>query len=197
MNAGTPHRLLSIIRADLYREGGSRGAAAFLRKFFFSPGFNYCVWLRICGYVHSRPFYRYTLFFPVLLILKGRSVKYGIDISYRTQIGHGFYIGHFGGIVVNRVAVIGKNCNISQGVTIGQTNRGARAGSPVIGDNVFIGPGAKIIGNIKIGSNVAIGANAVVTKDVPDNAVVAGVPARILSMQGATGYVDHTDYLIC
>ena len=88
-------------------------------------------------------------------------------------------------------AKIGKNCNISQGVTIGQSNRGKRAGVPVIGDSVFIGPGAKIFGAITIGNNVAIGANAVVTSDVPDNAVVAGIPARILSLLGSAGYVQH------
>ncbi len=161
----------------------------------FSPGFNYCVWMRVCGYFYAYRFTRYTVFLPSLLALKRRSIKYGIDIPYRTCIGKGFYIGHFGGIVINPNAVIGKNCNISQGVTIGQTNRGERAGTPVIGDNVFIGPGAMIIGNIKIGNNVAIGANAVVTKSVPDNAVVAGVPARILSMQGSIGYIDYTDYM--
>lgn len=197
MNVGVHSGLLGVIRADLYREGGARGIGAFLRKFFFTPGFNYCVWMRVCGHLHARHLTRHTLFFPALLVLKGRAVRYGIDIPYRTRIGHGFYIGHFGGIVVNPGAVIGKNCNISQGVTIGQANRGARAGSPEIGDNVFIGPGAKIFGNIKIGNNVAIGANAVVTKDVPDNAVVAGVPARILSMQGSLGYVEHTDYPGC
>ena len=76
-------------------------------------------------------------------------------------------------------------------MTIGQSNRGDRRGVPTIGSRVYIGPGAKIIGNIQIGNNVAIGANAVVTKDVPDNAVVAGIPARIISMDGADGYVDR------
>jgi serine O-acetyltransferase len=197
MSSRTIPPLLWSIRADLYREGGARSFGAFLRKFLFSPGFNYCVWMRICGHLYSRPITRYTLFIPALLALKGRSFKYGIDIPYRTQIGSGFYIGHFGGIVVHPNVVIGNNCNISQGVTIGQTNRGALAGTPVIGDNIFIGPGAKIIGNIRIGNNVAVGANAVVTKNVPDNAVVAGVPARILSMQGSASYVEHTDYPAC
>ena len=82
--------------------------------------------------------------------------------------------------------------NISQGVTIGQVNRGKYQGVPTIGNGVYIGPGAKVIGKISIGSNVAIGANAVVTTDVPDNACVAGVPARVISMDGADGYVNRT-----
>ena len=87
--------------------------------------------------------------------------------------------------------MIGDNVNISQGVTIGQTNRGKRKGVPVIGNGVYIGPGAKVIGKVTIGNNVAIGANAVVTEDVPDNACVAGVPAKIVSMNGAEGYVGR------
>ncbi len=65
---------------------------------------------------------------------------------------------------------------------------------PVIGDNVYIGSGAKIIGSVNVGNNVAIGANAVLTKDVPDNAVVVGVPAKVISYKGSMGYIDRTDY---
>ena len=120
--------------------------------------------------------------------------KLGISIPPDTQIGSGFYIGHFGGIVVNRRCVIGKNCNISQGVTLGQANRGKNKGYPTLGDNVYIGPGAKIVGAVKIGNNVAIGANCVVTKDIPDDSVVVGIPGRIISKEGSKGYVNRTDY---
>jgi len=65
---------------------------------------------------------------------------------------------------------------------------------PEIGDNVYIGPGAKIIGNIKIGNNAAIGANCVVTKDVPENGVVVGVPGRVISFEGSAGYINKTNY---
>ncbi len=95
---------------------------------------------------------------------------------------------------MNEQSVIGKNCNISHGVTIGQTNRGTKKGTPVIGDNVYIGPGALIIGGISIGNNVCIGGNAVVTKDIPDNSVVVGNPGRIISQNGSEGYVNRTDY---
>lgn len=124
-------------------------------------------------------------------MLLHRSHRYGISIPRTVKIGKGFYIGHFGTIIVHGSAIIGDNVNISQGVTIGVTNRGSRQGVPVIGNQVYIGPGAKVIGGIRVGNNVAIGANAVVTKDIPDNAVVAGVPARIISMQGSDGYVNR------
>ena len=79
-------------------------------------------------------------------------------------------------------------------MTIGQGNRGPRKGYPVVGNNVYIGPGAKLVGSVRIGNNVAIGANCVVTKDVPDNAVVVGVPGRVISFAGVADYIERTDY---
>lgn len=119
---------------------------------------------------------------------------YGIQIPPKTRIGKGFYIDHYGTIVVHSSVVIGKNVTMLQGVTIGVVKRGNRKGAPLIGNEVFIGAGAKIIGKIVVGNNVVIGANAVVTSDVPDNACVAGVPARIINMKGAEGYIDNKVY---
>ena len=101
------------------------------------------------------------------------------------------YIGHFGGIIISGGAVIGRNCNISQGVTIGIAGKGKNRGIPIIGEGVYIGAGAKLIGKIHVGNNVAIGANAVVTKDVPDNAVVGGIPAKIISMNGSFEFINN------
>ena len=154
------------------------------------PGLRFSCWMRLCSALRGK-----IVWIPVYVIALNRFIhyqyKYGISIPFNTKIGKGFYIGHFGCIVVSPSAVIGNNVNISQGVTIGVTNRGDKAGVPIIGDCVYIGPGAKIIGAIHIGNNVAIGANAVVTHDVTDNAVVAGVPARIISTNGAEGYVNR------
>jgi len=96
--------------------------------------------------------------------------------------------------VTNEKAPIGANCNLSHGVTIGVTRRGEREGVPQIGDNVYIGPGAKIIGAVRVGNKAAIGANCVVTKDVPENGVVVGVPDKVISMEGSEGYINHIDY---
>ena len=85
------------------------------------------------------------------------------------------------------MVIIGKNCNISHQVTLGASNCGQKKGVPTIGDNVFIGPGAKMFGNINIGNNVAIGANCVVTKDIPENGIVIGVPGEIISWDGSMG----------
>ncbi len=93
--------------------------------------------------------------------------------------GPGLSIAHFGTIIINPNATVGDNCRIHEGVTIGATN--GQASAPKIGNNCFIGSGAKIIGDIEIGNNVAIGAGAVVVNNVGDNVTIGGVPAKIIS----------------
>lgn len=177
-----------LISKDLFRY---TGGGKFWLAYFMYPGFKYTFYFRIIQWLRS---YKKTSLSPLVLLFKIRLLSlqryYGIQIPLSVQIGEGFYIGHFGTIVVNGAVKIGKNVNISQGVTIGKSNRGCKEGCPVIGNEVYIAPGAKIIGKIFIGNNVAIGANAVVTEDIPDNACVAGIPAKIISMNGATGYIN-------
>jgi len=101
-------------------------------------------------------------------------------VHYATEIGNGTIIAYGGiGVVIHTNAVIGKNCVIESNVTIGGRNNNPKV--PVIGDNVFIGTGARILGDVHIGNNSIIGANAVVLHDVQDNCSVAGVPARVLN----------------
>ncbi|MBI5874105.1 MAG: serine acetyltransferase [Candidatus Omnitrophica bacterium] len=107
----------------------------------------------------------------------------GICIPFSAEIGEGFYVGHFGGIILNGGVKMGKNCSLGTGVVIGTRGLGGQ-GVPLIGDNVYIGVGAKILGEVKIGNNVRIGANAVVLSDVPDNATAVGIPARIIIKEG-------------
>lgn len=107
---------------------------------------------------------------PVELLL-------GIDISPNADIGPGLYIGHFGGIFLHCNA--GRNLNVTQDVTIGFKGAGKSDVWPELGDNVYIGAGAKIIGRIRIGDDVVIGANTVVTKDVPARTRVVGAAVRM------------------
>jgi len=188
------YKYVFLVKSDLHRYAGNTVISSFIYHIILSPGFKHSFWMRTCTYSKTKFILRF-LFFPIAwLILAHYEYKYGISISYKTQIGSGFYIGHFGGIFINHKAVVGKNCNISQQVTIGRTNRGGRKGTPVIGDNVYIGPGAKVIGNVHVGNNVAIGANCVVTKDIPDNSVVVGIPGKVISSEGSMGYINRTDY---
>ena len=186
----TNRSLRALVASDLYRYAGRLGAKSFLKCFYFTPGFKFTFWFRVAGHCLRTPAAK-IFYYPSRLLLNHYAVKFGIGIPCQTQIGDGFYIGHFGGIVVTNAAVLGSNINISQGVTIGKVERGKRPGAPVIGDNVYIGPGAKIIGAVTVGNYAAIGANAVVTKDVPKGAVVGGVPAVVISMDGSHGYINN------
>jgi serine O-acetyltransferase len=128
--------------------------------------------------------------------VKSIEVLAGISLSPEAEVGGGLYIGHFGHVVVNPRARIGRNCNLSPGVVIGSGGRGEeegrpREGVPVLADRVYVGPGAVIFGPVEIGEDAAIGANAVVTKSVPARAVVAGAPARIVSRKGSFLYVQY------
>jgi len=188
--------LLFAWYGDLYRYEGKVGIGTLLKHLVLSPGYTFTFWLRLCRFLHAaRPFLlTRPLYWIARIMLRHYSYKFGIFIPWNTPIGAGLYIGHCGTIQVNPQSRIGTHCNLSQGVTLGQANRGKNQGYPVVGDGVYIGPGAKIVGAVRVGNNVAIGANCVVTHDVPDNAVIVGVPGRVISYDGAAGYVEYTDY---
>lgn len=111
------------------------------------------------------------------------TTAYGIYIDPSSTIGKGFYIGHFGAIVIG--GNIGHYCNVGQGVTIGYKGAGKSDYWPTIGDNVYVGVGAKVIGNIKLGDGCVVGANAVVIKDVPAGYMAIGVPAVLKPLKPA------------
>ncbi len=119
-------------------------------------------------------------FFSVLykFLFKFVQIITGIELPCEVEIGRGFVIDHFGGIVISGYARFGDNCRIRNGVVVGLKKVGEPC-APVIGNNVDIGAGAKILGPIRVGDNVFIGANAVVICDVPDNSIAVGVPAVI------------------
>jgi serine O-acetyltransferase len=112
-------------------------------------------------------------------IFKLVEVLAGVSIPAHAEIGPGLYIGHFGNIIVHPDTIMGERCSLSQGVTIGVLG-GERPGVPRIGNDVYIGAGAKILGPVTIGDGAIIGANAVVIADVPAGATAVGVPARVI-----------------
>jgi len=126
---------------------------------------------------------RFLLRYPALLYHLFIQCTTGISIETGTTIGKGFYIGHFSSIFIHHDVVIGENCSISQGVSIGYGGRGEKLGTPTLGNSVYVAPGAKIFGKITIGDKVAIGANAVVFRNVPSGATAVGVPARVLTKE--------------
>ena len=192
-------RIAYLWRSDLYRYAGAASLRAFVFTYLAAPGFRYSVYHRVFHELFPRLPYRQG---PSGLRavtqrlaaawLRRYAYRFGIEIPITTELGPGFFVGHFGGIVVHAYARIGENCNLSQGVTIGKAGGGDEMGWPTVGSYVYIAPGAKIIGDVHVGEHAAIGANCVVTKDVPPRAVVAGVPGRIISYDGSDDYINNT-----
>jgi len=109
---------------------------------------------------------------------------YGIDIHPGATIGPGFFIDHGTGVVIGGTAIVGRDVTIYQGVTLGGTSLQRKKRHPTICDNVTVGSGAAVLGDITIGENVKIGANSVVVKDVPPNSTVVGIPGRVVLLDG-------------
>ena len=122
-------------------------------------------------------------FFPRAISQLARFLT-GIEIHPGAQIGEGLFIDHGMGVVIGETAIIGNHVTLFQGVTLGGTGKETGKRHPTLGNNVVVGTGAKILGNITIGDNSYVGANAVVIKNVPPNATVVGVPGRITRQDG-------------
>ena len=173
-----------LIASDLKRVigGGKISILSFLFKYLVSESFKVSLWLRLGTYFMSKTSKLYRpLYYFSKIYYKHIEHKTGIQVPLGTQIEEGLRFFHHDCIIIAQSVKIGKNASIHQGVTIGRVFAGPYAGVPTIGDSVIIFAGAKILGNIHIGDGAVIGANAVVTKDVPANAVVAGMPAKIIS----------------
>ncbi len=124
-------------------------------------------------------------------LLRWYYVIYGLEIPWNTTIGPGLYLGHARDITINPNSVIGSNCNIHKGVTIGKENRGKRKGAPIIGNQVWVGVNATICGHISVGDDVLIAPNSYVNCDIPSHSIVIGNPCKIFPKENATlGYIN-------
>ena len=169
-----------IVYSDLYRYNGKMGFKNLLGTAIRKVDFRWILLFRI---YQSR---RHPFFFRWML--RRCALKTGIQIGWHSTIGKGLVLVHCGNIAVNNEAVIGKNCTMYHGVTIGMEFRGSRQGNPVIGDNVWIGSNACIVGNVKIGNDVLIAPLSFVNFDVPSHSIVIGNPAKIIHRENATEY---------
>ena len=144
--------------------------------------------------LHAIFFYKVSNFFWKLnLKLIARMISHisrfltGIEIHPAVKIGQNIFIDHGMGIVIGETTIIGDNVSIYQGVTLGGTKWEKKKRHPTINDNVVIGAGAKVLGPISVGKNSRIGANSVVTKNVPSNTTVIGIPARVIDNPASGG----------
>lgn len=173
--------LVSIIFYQEIRAAQKKDPAAksFLEIVFLYQGLHALIAHRVAHF-----FYRLHFYFSARLISQVSRSFTGIEIHPGAKIGKRFFIDHGMGVVIGETAIVGDDVLIYQGVTLGGAGieRGKR--HPTIGNNVVIGTGAKVLGNIIVGDNSYIGANAVVIKDVPANSTVVGVPGRITKQDG-------------
>ena len=146
------------------------------------PGVHAVIWHRVAHF-----FYRIKLKFVARWIMTVTRISTGIEIHPAAQIGKNLFIDHGMGVVIGETAVVGDNCTIYQGVTLGGTGKEHNKRHPTLGDNVVVGAGAKVLGNFTVGNNVKIGANSVVLKDVPDGCTVVGVGRIINAKQKEAG----------
>jgi len=176
--------LFDNIRADIARKRqvyfSQKGWINRTVYVYLTPGslavivYRFGRWIYTLRLPFLKPFL-YLIYFPLKALIV---VCYGIHIPVRAQIGKGFVIHNFSCIFIPR-SKMGDNFTVQQGVTLGSAF--GKSGQPILGDNVFVGAGAKVLGKIKIGNNVVVGANSLVITDVPDNCTVIGVPARIIA----------------
>ena len=165
------------IRADLARlsdENDQAGIVRLMLRGLLSQGFHAILVYRIFHWFHAHGIPAQPIRFLVERFIE---ITTGISIPAACRIGKGLRIHHFGGIIFHCQVKMGENCTVYQGVTLG--DKGGWGAPPAIGDNVLIGAGAKVLGDILIGDNVAIGANAVVVSSIPANSIAVGIPARV------------------
>ncbi len=154
-------------------------AKSSLEIIFLYQGLHALIRHRIAHFFYKRKF-----FFIARFISQVSRLLTGIEIHPGAKIGKRFFIDHGMGVVIGETAIIGDDVLLYQGVTLGGTGLEQGKRHPTIGNNVVVGAGAKILGNIAIGDNSYVGANAVVIKDVPPNSTVVGVPGRITKQDG-------------
>lgn len=166
-----------LYKSDLFRYGG--GVGRYRRRFHY--------WLRLSQTSKNRGLKK-----VIDIIYRTISERHGIEIHSTAIIGKGLYLGHPFNITINGSAIVGENCNIHKGVTIGRENRGKRAGAPKLGDDVWIGTNAVIVGDIEIGNNVLIAPNTFVNCDIPNDSIVFGNPCVVKhSVEATKEYINN------
>jgi serine O-acetyltransferase len=168
--------LIADFRIIFERDPAARN---WLEVLFCYPGLHSLLLHRIAHWLYNLG----IPLFPRLISHLGRFLT-GIEIHPGARIGTGVFIDHGMGVVIGETAIIGDYCLIYQGVTLGGTGKESGKRHPTLGENVVVGAGSKVLGNILIGNNVRIGASSVVLRDVPSDCTVVGVPGRVVYRSG-------------
>lgn len=175
------YTIVSLIFMDELKAAKDRDPAA---KNLFEVALLYSGVHAIIAYRISHFLLKMNVPFLPRLISQFAKFLTGIEIHPGATIGRGLFIDHGIGVVIGETSIIGNNVTLFQGVTLGGTGKEKGKRHPTVGDNVVIGAGAKVLGNIEVGANSYVGANAVVVKNVPPNATIVGVPGRVARQDG-------------
>lgn len=170
---------------DYKRYTDRRGIFGFLNAYYRTANYRVIFWFRVRMRFRKYPILSMLCNLIFWRIAYGRS----IEIPSGCKIGDGFYIIHSGNAVINSNATIGENFTAVSSFNIGGVFSGDKIGAPTIGDNVYLGTGVVILGDVNIGNNVLIGANSVVLSDIPSDSFAAGSPARVVNNTGSSGYI--------
>ena len=172
--------MIEKIKADKFRWHGKK-------HIFALPQFRFVYVKRHCEHYRDR---NKLLFLFWRLIYQHMEIKYNMDVPAKVKIGKGLRIEHIGGLVINPLAELGENITLLNGVLIGSQSRGKRMGTPIIGDEVWIGTNSVIVGGINIGKDCLIAPGAYVNFNVPAHSIVLGNPGKIIPKECATeGYI--------
>jgi serine O-acetyltransferase len=185
--------LLDHFRADIRRLRRYGATESTARLLLFNQGLWACGCYRFGRHLNDHPLWpglHQVVKAGYLFWWKWVEMATGISISPDCRIAPGLYIGHFGQIILHSDVVLGRDCNLSQGVTLGLAEKGGRWGVPTLGDRVYIAPGAKVVGPIHLADGTVVGANAVVVDSTNENEIVAGIPARVINTKGSGTFIQ-------
>jgi serine O-acetyltransferase len=179
--------LKELLRKDFFRYYGYYPKNIWIKGLFGREGFRFNFMFRIGHFLMGRN----SLLKPIIAFIRKIQIRNTkVSLPKTTHIGPGFCIVHLKNINISKHAKMGSNFTITHQVTIGRVNHGKRKGSPQIGNNVYVGPGALVIGKITIGNNVLIAGNSFVNRDIPSDSIVFGNPCIIKPNKKATeGYI--------
>ncbi len=172
--------IVADFKSCMENDPAARGFWGGLEVIFTYAGFHAAIMHRFAHFLHEKV---HIPFIPRVISQIGRFLT-GIEIHPGARIGRGLFIDHGMGVVIGETTIVGDDCVLFQGVTLGGTGKEIGKRHPTLGDNVMVSAGAKVLGNITLGDNVKIGAQSVVLKDVPPDCTVVGVPGRIVIREG-------------
>ena len=178
------NKLKAELDAVMERDPAARSRA---EVYFLYSGFK-----AVRAYRKANWFYRHNMKFIARFISQNARRRTGIEIHPGATIGKNLFIDHGMGVVIGETTIIGDNCTLYQGVTLGGTGKDHGKRHQTLGDNVLIGAGAKVLGPFRVGDNARVAAGAVVLSEVPNDATAVGVPARVVRIGGQRIFDNST-----